>query len=294
MKKIKILTDTCSDLTKEMMDEYDIDYLRMNTLFKGKEYPATLTWDYYSSKEFFNTMREGERITTTQVPVTEFKDVYAKYGTDYDIIYIACCVQQSASVKTGEVVAKEMMAEDPSLRITVIDSLNSTLGEGMLTVEAAKMVREGKSYEEIIERITSLRKSVNEFATVQSLEWLRKCGRVKAAAAFFGNLMGVRPILIADKNGAQTPIKKVKGRTNSLNEIVTLLKDAINETSEVWILEADCKEEEVENLKSLVNKELPGRTIRVLPMGPILGASCGPETIGVFGFGKEVTYAVEA
>jgi len=158
------------------------------------------------------------------------------------------------------------------------------------------MAKEGKSADEINEKLLGMRKLVNEYATVHTLEWLRKAGRVKATAAFFGNLMGVKPILIADKEGNQVGFKKVKGRQNSLNEIIKLLKesilDAANQT--VYLLHADCTEEEVNQVKEMIKKEIGPKDIYTSYIGPIIGASCGPNIIGIWAFGKEVTYTTGA
>ena len=72
MKKVKIITDSCSDLSGELLEKYGIDYARMNTVYQGKEKVASLTWEEYSPKKLYDIMRGGERITTTQVPVQEF------------------------------------------------------------------------------------------------------------------------------------------------------------------------------------------------------------------------------
>ena len=101
------------------------------------------------------------------------------------------------------------------------------MGEGMLAIEAAKMANEGATATEIEKHILSVRKKVNQYVTVHSLDALKRAGRVKGSAAFFGNLMGVKPIIIADANGDQAAYKKVKGRQKSFEEIVAMLKASI-------------------------------------------------------------------
>lgn len=157
------------------------------------------------------------------------------------------------------------------------------------------MAAQGKSAAEINAYIMSIRKTVQEFATVHTLEHLKKSGRVSASSAFFGNLMGVKPILVADANGAQAAIKKVKGRQNSLREIVMMLKENITDSKEqtVYIAHGDCQASEIEELTQLVRSEIDCRDISVGYIGPIVGASTGPDTIGVWAFGKPVTYAAE-
>ena len=140
-----------------------------------------------------------------------------------------------------------------------------------------------------------IRKTVQQFATVHTLDHLKKAGRVSASSAFFGNLMGVKPILVADVNGAQAAYKKVKGRQTSFKEIVALLKENITnpESQTVYIAHADCREDEIETLKGLIKSEINCKDISVWYIGPIVGASIGPDAIGVWAFGKPVTFAAE-
>lgn len=294
---VKIIVDSCSDLTGELLEKYDIDYARMNTVYKGKETPASLTWESYSPKDLYDIMRNGERVTTTQVPMEEFSRIFREYlEQGFDIIYIGCATKQSGSVNTGYVVAKELVKEYPGRKIECIDALNACIGEGMLGIYASELNKAGKSFEEIVELVKSHRKNVNEFCTVETLDFLRMAGRVKAGKAFFGNLMGVKPILIADKEGTQTPIKKARGRVASLKEIVNLTKMSIIEPENqyIFLAHADCSEDEVKILTDMVKEEIPNvKGIIPIIIGPIIGASVGPDTIGLWSFGEEVTYVAE-
>lgn len=295
MRKVQIITDSCSDLTPELMERYDIDYAQMNTVLDGKISPARLDWTAEDVHTFYNVMREGRRITTTQVPVEEFSRVFRKYlDMDCDIVYIACSSKQSGSVNTAAVLARKLTEEYPGVQIFCIDSLNASIGEGILAIEAAKLRDAGASAAEIAGQIKGRLKQVNEYCTVHSLDALRRAGRVKASAAFFGNLMGVKPIIVADANGEQAAFKKVKGRQNSLHEIVKLLRDSILEPEKqtVYLLHADCTEQEVEQLKEMIRAEIPYKDVYVGSIGPIIGASIGPDAIAVFGLGQEVTYKI--
>lgn len=296
MRKVKIITDSCADLSAEQLKSYDIDYAKMSTILDGKESPALLTWSDDEVHKFYDTIRSGKRFTTAQVTVEEFNRIFTQYlDAGYDIVYIACSSKQSGSVNTGFVTAKKLLEKYPDSSIYCIDSLNATIGEGMLAMKASQLVSQGKSAEEINDYILSIRKNVQEFATVHTLEHLRKSGRVSASSAFFGNLMGIKPILVADKSGRQAAFKKVKGRQNSLVEIVKLLKENITEpeSQTVYISHADCAANEVEELKNLIKTEIAPKDIVVGYIGPIVGASTGPDTIGVWGFGKPVTFDAE-
>ena len=296
MRKVKIITDSCADLSAEQLEKYDIDYAKMSTIEDGKEAPALLTWSPAEAHRLYETIRGGKRITTAQVSVEEFNNVFTKYlEAGFDIVYIACSSKQSGSVNTGYVTAKKLLEQYPEASVYCIDSLNASIGEGMLAMEAAKLAAQGKSAEDIYNHIMSIRKTVQQFVTVHTLEHLKKSGRVSASSAFFGNLMGIKPILVADANGAQAAIKKVKGRQNSLREIVKLLKENIVDAKEqtIYIAHGDCQESEIEELKQSIRSEIECRDISVGYIGPIVGASIGPDAFGVWAFGKPVTYVAE-
>lgn len=296
MNKVKVITDSCADLSAEQLERYGIDYARMSTVNDGVESPALLTWSKEEAHALYETIRSGKRITTAQVSISEFTDIFTKYLDEgFDIVYIACSSKQSGSVNTGYVTARNILENYPNSKIFCIDSLNASMGEGMLAIKAAEMAADGIGAEEINKRITAICKNVQQFVTVNTLEHLKKAGRVSASSAFFGNLVGIKPILISDVNGTQTAYKKIRGRQASLRAIVTMLKENLidSENQTIYIAHADCTPEEVDALVSMVKSEIPCKDISVGYIGPIIGASVGPDTIGVWGFGKPVTFAAE-
>lgn len=293
MRRVKIITDTCSDLTPALLSQYDIDYAKMSVVEDGVESPAPLDWDAETYHEFYDKIRNGKRITTSQVPISEFERIFTQYLDDgYDIVYIACSSKQSSSVNTGSVVAKKLLVNYPDAKIFCIDSLNASIGEGMLAIEAAKMAKDGKSAEEINDYIISVRKNVGEYFTVHTLEYLKRAGRVSASSAFFGNLMGIKPILVSDVDGRQAAFKKVKGRQNSIKELVALTKESIRESKEqtLYVVQSDTVQEDIDTLVELLKQEIDCRDICVLTLGPIIGASAGPDALGVLFFGEKVTF----
>lgn len=297
MRRVQIITDSCADLGGKLLDKYGIDYVKMSIVEDGKETPALLTWTEEEAHALYDQIRAGKRITTAQVTVEEFQRVFGRYIEDgCDIVYIGCASKQSGSVNTGYVTAQKLMEKNPGVQIFCIDSLNSTIGEGMLAIEAAKMASEGKGAEEIANSISSIRNNVLEFATVHSLDTLRRAGRVSASSAFFGNLMGVKPILVADAKGAQAAYKKVKGRPAAIRECIALMKgniiDAEKQTIYLW--HSDCDREELNQVAEMVKAEIPCQELEIGYIGPIVGASVGPSVIGLWAFGKEVTFVSEA
>ena len=295
MRKVKVIADSCADLNVAQLNKYGIAFAKMSTSCDGVESVATLTWTKDEVHEHYNKMRDGKRILTAQVSVEEFQRIFEVYlKQDMDIVYIGCSSKQSGSVNTGFVTAKKLMEKYEGSTIICIDSLNASMGEGMLAIEAAKLANDGASATEIEAHILSIRKKVNQYVTVHSLDALKRAGRVKGSAAFFGNLMGVKPIIIADANGDQAAYKKVKGRQKSFEEIVAMLKASIIEPEKqtIYLTHADCVKEEIDGLVELIRKEIPCLDVEVGYIGPIIGASIGPDAVGIWGFGQEVTYKI--
>lgn len=295
MRKVKVITDSCADLNVEQLEKYSIAFAKMSTSCDGVESVATLLWTDDEVHALYNKMRDGKRIITAQVSVEEFQCIFEEYlNRNMDIVYIGCSSKQSGSVNTGFVTAKKLMEKYEGSTIICIDSLNASMGEGMLAIEAAKMASCGASATEIEAHILAIRKKVNQYVTVHSLDALKRAGRVKGSAAFFGNLMGVKPIIIADANGEQAAYKKVKGRQKSLEEIVALLKSTIIEPENqvVYITHADCAKEEIDTLLAMIKQVIPCIDVEVGFIGPIIGASIGPDAVGIWGFGQEVTFKI--
>ena len=205
-----------------------------------------------------------------------------------DVLYIACSSALSASVQAARLVAQELKEQYPESDIYCIDSLISSLGQGYLVMEASRKRAEGYSAADTAAYIESIKLCVNQCGTVASLEYLRRAGRVKASKAFFGNLFGVKPIIISDRKGQNYAYKKVKGTANARIAIAEHIVDAADGVYEELLLtHADCLEE-AELVKEEILKLASFKNVIISTIGPIVGASVGPGTVICFCRGKEV------
>lgn len=294
MQKIKIFTDSCADLGEDIRAKYDIGLVKMRTVDEGKETPADLS-DVDYIRAIYKKIREtGKRIFTTQVPMAELEQAFdAAVEAGYAVLYVGCALPMSSSVNTASVVAKQLIEKHPDATIRCVDSTNCSLGEGMLAVYAAELRDAGKTLDEIVSALEERKHRINQFVTVGSLDMLRKSGRVKGSAAFFGNLLGVKPIIISDYNGQNVPIVKVKGRRASLDKLVELTKEAVIDPAEqtVYIAHADCAED-AEYLRRELIERVGFKDAYIYFIGPIVGVCIGPDAIGVWSVGKKVELAI--
>ena len=160
----------------------------------------------------------------------------------------------------------------------------------MLTLDAAKQRDAGLTIEEVAKWVEDNRLHYNMFATVDTLSYLKASGRISGAAAFFGNIFGVKPIIISDAKGNNFAVEKAKGRRNALLRIAAVAAERATdkENSPIYVSEADAKPEDIELLVSQL--KLAGfKNIVPQKLGPILSASCGPATVGLFYKGQKET-----
>ena len=294
MKKYVIITDSCSDLEKELRDLYDIDYIPMHITLDGKEYEASLDWKDFSQKEFYNILREGKRFITSQINLPEYINRFKKYLDEgYDILSISCSSKLSNSVNNSFAARDELLKEYPDAKIYCIDSLNACYGLGLLCITASTLRKQGKSIEETASYIEEHKLEMNQLCTPESLSYLKRAGRVNPTAALMGGLFNIKPIIISDAVGQNTSVEKVKGRQSSIIRLTELFKEYYRENpyQKIFFGHADCYKD-VELLKEIImhnldNKDIP---VHIGYIGPIVGASAGPGTIAVYFFGKEVTH----
>ena len=291
MSKFKIFGDSCSDLSTELRKQYDIEYVHMGVVVDGEEKRADLDWEDYKPEEFYGWLKEGRKVKTTQVSVQEFNNCFIPaLEQGYDILYIGCSSALSGSVATCQTLVKDYLeGKYPGRKIVAIDSLNASVSEGMIIIKAAQLRAEGKSLEEVANWVEENKLKFNFFATVDTLNYLKAAGRIKGAKAFFGNIMGVKPIFISDAHGNNFVIKKAKGTKNSIEELIQGLKDVIdlNECKEVFVGQGMVMER-AEYIKQRLESELNVKA-HIVWIGPIVGTTCGPGILATFCYGKEVT-----
>lgn len=297
MNKIALFGDSTCDLTPEIRKARHIDYVRMLVNWKDKdkkdhEIYASLDWEVLSPKEYYDLMRNGAVIFTSQVTEQEFDEKFIPHlKNGEDILYIACSSALSASGSLAVRLAKEKYAvQFPNSRIVVVDSLCSCMGQGSMILKAADLRDAGKSLDEIADYVTKERLHFNQAATVEDLSTLAKHGRVKAAKAFFGNIFGVKPIIISDGKGNNYAVEKAKGRRNALVRLAEIVKERVIKPEEqiCYVSHADAKPEDVELVVSKI-KEIGFKDVVVGDLGPIISASCGPATFGIYYYGQEET-----
>ena len=294
MKDYVIVSDSCCDLEKPLRDKYSIEYIPMSFSIGEKSFPASLDWERISVKQFYDTIRGGTRIITSQITSPQFCDSFRRFLDEgKDVLYLACSSALSGSYNASLDVVEKLSAQYPQSEIICIDSLTSCYGLGLLCITASELRQSGKSIKEVARWIEENKLTVNQECCVDKLIYLKMAGRVSASSAFFGGLLNIKPLLISDAKGQNVAIEKVKGKKNAVRRVAERTAERYKSLpyQHVLVSHSDCPEE-AEEFKNIIAEALPDKDVEIHVgyIGPIVGASVGPGTLAVYFYGEKVTY----
>ncbi|PKM87396.1 MAG: fatty acid-binding protein DegV [Firmicutes bacterium HGW-Firmicutes-12] len=286
MNDIVILTDSSSDLPRSFIDTNIVPYFSLICHFKGQEFQDDfgLSINY---KEFYDAIREKEMPSTSQVNIQTYLDKFRSY-TDkgISVIYIGFSSALSGSLQSALLAKKMVMDENEDADITVIDSMSASLGQGLLVYYAYEMQKNRATKDEIVSWVEDNKLKMNHWFTVDSLDHLKRGGRISSTAAAVGSILNIKPILKIDNEGKLLPFTKVKGRKKSLRLLADLLKERIVAPEEqvIAISHSDCLDE-VNYLLELLN-DYSFKDIIINQIGQVIGSHVGPGTIGLYFIGE--------
>ena len=283
MSKIKIITDSASDLSREDEAKYGIHILCFPITVGEKNFrDRDITPDeYYSLLDSSDTMPVHSQLTTF-----EFMDVYRKYASEgyTDIIYVSINSFGSATYQNS-VRAKEMFAEEEPLlasgvNIRCVDSLSYSGTYGYPVIEAAKAAAEGVSADEIEAKLRSRFETAQVYLAAYTLKYCKKSGRISAAAAFAGELLGFRPIILLTGKVSRT-VRKVRGDNNVINQLVEVCAERLTKGAEYVIISGrdDARRKEVADAltKRLGYPPVPHE----FKIGGAVASNAGPDMIAI-------------
>ncbi|MFR8547917.1 MAG: DegV family protein, partial [Lachnospiraceae bacterium] len=268
MEKYLITTDNMTDLPDAYRQEHGLPMMSLTYLMDGVTYTAE---NSLSSEEFYKKMREGCMPTTSQVNPEEAKEKLKEFlQINKNIIHIAFSSGLSGTFNSVRLAASELMEEQPDCRITVIDSLAASMGEGLLVHKALEKQASGADYEEMTAWLEEYRYHVCHNFTVDDLFHLYRGGRVSKTAAVLGTMINLKPVLHVDDEGHLIPLSKVRGRKKSLHTLVDNMEKQMGayrgENDTVFISHGDCYEDAV-YVKELVQKRFGIEKFLINPVG---------------------------
>jgi DegV family protein with EDD domain len=271
---VRIVTDSASDLPEPVCAELDISVVPLTIRFGEREF---VDRKELSVDAFWRELEASSVLPETAAPsVGAFEETFRRLsdeGAD-GIVCVNLSARLSATMQSAQVAAKAL---DGDIPIEIVDSQSASMGIGNLAIHAARRARAGASVEEITADIEARRARQRLFASLDTLEYLRKGGRIGGAQALLGSVLSIKPV-IAVVDGAVEPAGRVRTRSKALRSLVEQVPAGGNIES-VSVLHANAPD--IDEFLAMLRPRVPDAEVTVGIIGPVIGVHTGPRVMGI-------------
>ena len=275
-RKIIISSDSTCDLSKELIDRYNIRVLPLGVTLGDNIYRDGV--DITPDDIYAYVAKTGQLPKTSAINIAENADFFAELTKDGSaVIHFTISSSMSATYNNARLAAEDF--ED----VYVVDSKNLSTGNGLLVIAAAEMAKQGMEAREIAQKVSAMADCVDASFVVDNLEYLVKGGRCSAVAAFGANLLQLKPCICV-KNGAMGVGKKYRGKFERVlpGYVAERLANGDDiDLDRVFVTHAGCDPKIVESVVEIVKNTLPFKEVFVTRAGCTVSSHCGANTLGV-------------
>ena len=276
-----LICDADGELWYTRQEELKLDYIAMPYSYNNKVYYYDLG-KHTDFEEFYNAVRGGEIPKTMALNPDEYVEILEKYySRGEDVLYVSFSHAMSGTFEHLNTAINRLKDKYPKRKCTVFDTKSICMGAGIQMEYAAELKNAGASDKEILAKLDKFRDRVAVYFVVDDLMHLKRGGRLSGVAAFAGTLLSLKPILTVDEKGSLKVLEKVSGKRKALRKMADkVIADLTGTEFSVYIMDADSPEEG-DTLAEMIKEKRPEAKIVRQTVGPVIGAHCGPGTIGV-------------
>lgn len=284
-----IVTDSTADFPKGFQFD-DFAIMQMRYMLDDEEFDGVEK--KLTAKQFYERMKAGAKSNTSMIDEATLRrmiEPLLKEGRE--VLYIVFSSGLSGTFDNATRVAADLRREYPGAKLALVDSLNASIGEGLLVWYALKKRDEGASFEQLIEYVENMVDHVCSYFTVDDLHHLARLGRVTKTAAFIGTLANIKPVLYVNYAGKLIPIGKVISRKKSLKALVDKMGEKMllaQEQEMIFIGHGLC-EEDAKFVKDLVCERfgIAPEKVVIDDIGPVIGAHTSAGVVALFFLGRD-------
>lgn len=270
---VKVVTDSTADMSPETLRRLEVEVVPLMVLIGDDSYRDGID---ITAQEFYQKLPTLSKLPTTSQPSPgNFMEVYEKaIGDGSSVISLHISSKLSGTYANAVVAARNF----PQGQVRVIDTQMVSAGVANYVLTAAEMARSGRTIDEIEAEMNSLKERVKLVATVDTLEYLHKGGRIGGLRNFLGSLLSVKPILQL-KEGEVQPLEQVRTRNKALQRTAEIVK-GMGKAERLSIMHA-ADPDSAGELANMLSSVFPLKDMYISNIGPVIGAHTGPRTIGV-------------
>ena len=279
MQQVAIVADTTGYVTPELVQSRGI---KLVSLYVNWEDSSQRESEMPDFDDFYDRLRTTERLPTTSQPsIGDFIDVYEPLvDQGHDVVSVHISGGISGTVESARQAKEQLAASKGVDRVTVVDSESAAGGMGLVMLGGAKVAAAGGSAEEVVARMGETRAALKMWFAVDTLEYLRRGGRIGAASAWLGSALKIKPILTLEQE--ITPIERVRTSAKALRRLVEYAEQLHADGSDAWVVQHIQAPDESARLVAEIEQIMGRPPLFVSEVGPVLGTHVGP---GLLGFG---------
>ena len=299
MKNFAIVCDVTCDLNAKLRAEYDIEYVPGTITFPdGKEETSFLDWSECksipncTSEAFYALLKKNpEGIKSAPANIDEFAAVFEKHVKEGEpVLAISISSALSGTYSFMCAAQKQVLEKYPDAKIVVVDSKRYAGGMGLLCIHASLLRKEGKSFEEVAKYVEENKNRFHQSGWLDDLFFVAKKGRMTNAKAFFGNLIGIKPIGELDNNGLTTVIGKVKGEKAAYSVCLKYI-EALGENlkDQIILVAQSNRPKQAAAYKQMIEEKFSPKAVYICDVFPPTGINVGPGLMVAFFMGKPIS-----
>jgi DegV family protein with EDD domain len=271
---VKVVTDSCSDITPQLAREFGITVVPLYVQFGKETYRDNVD---LSTEEFYRKLETSKvHPTTATATPADFAQVFTKLAEETKEVLAITLSQKFSGTYTAALQGKAMVNKDR--RIEVIDSQAGACAQMLLVIAAAKMARSGANLEQIADWVRRAIPRVHVLVSFDTLEYLRRGGRIGKAQAFLGGILKVNPI-VGIKDGATFPIARPRNRAQAMDFLVNFVKGFSR--IEAVAIEDATTPADLQALAERLKDVVPPERIYRSKLSPVIGTHVGPHVLAV-------------
>ena len=280
------------DLPYSYLHQREIPVLFYTYFVDGNEYEDDMGRDPEALPRFYGFLAAGKLPTTSQVNVAAYYNFFQEQLAQGDLLHLAFTSGQSGSVANAFAAADLLREKYPGRQITVIDTLCSSSGYGLLVDQVADMRDRGCSMEEAAQWALANRNKVHHQFFCTDLQYFRRSGRISGATATIAAVLDICPIMRLNDEGRIIAYDKVRGKKRALRTTVDNMaehaQNGLEYAGKCFICHSNCPDEALRLKDAVLERfhHIDG-DIRICDIGTIIASHCGPGTVAVFFFGDE-------
>lgn len=274
---MKIISDTMSDVPKEIISKYDVEVIPLIVNINDKEY---LDGVNITHEDYYKLLRECSDLPkTSQVTYIRFIEIFEKYTKNgEDVLYIGGSSAASGTHQNSILASREC---EGSGKVYTFDTYSLSSCAGLFVAKAGELAKEGKSINEIVSTLESLKGTETAFFSVDDLEFLKKGGRISTTTATIGKLLNIKPILTIS-DGIVVPHCNVRGKKQMISNLLSsTLEKATDLSNRIVIIGCCDNVDDLEILKEKLLKTCTPKELYVTSMGACISSHSGPSIIGI-------------